>query len=269
MRLRYLLCTKVLTAALSIVAAVCEGATVDMPSKAKLTVFEATLEVEHRTTQELSTNEFKAFLARRSGVVFDAQADREFAAAHVPGSISIEDTGFLRLVQAYPDRSTEIVVYANGPFADSARRRADELVKLGYIKVRRYQLGLAVWRALGNTAETTLQGFRRMFSENSAVMIDARSRAEFAAGTIPAAESILAGEAGQAARDHRLQYYDRNTRIVVFGNSSGEARRVAEEIARQAYPNSSYFGGTYIALKQAKFFSERKPSASTLHGLKH
>ncbi|OGA49808.1 MAG: hypothetical protein A3G25_00720 [Betaproteobacteria bacterium RIFCSPLOWO2_12_FULL_63_13] len=269
MRLRYLLCTKFLVSALSIVVSVCEGAPVEVPSKAKLTVFEATLEAELRTTPELSTNEFKAFLAKRGVVVFDAQADREFAAAHVPGSISIEETGFLRLVQAYPDRSTEIVVYANGPFADSARRRADELVNLGYTKVRRYQLGLAVWRALGNTAETTLQGFRRMFSENSAVMIDARSRAEFAAGTIPAAESIQPGEAGQATRDPRLQYYDRNTRIVVFGNSSDAARRVAEEIARQAYPNSSYFGGTYLELKQAKFFSERKPSASTLRGLKH
>jgi len=240
-----------------------------MPSKEKLTVFEATLEVHPRTTPELSTNEFKSFLARRSGLVFDAQADRAFAAAHVPGSISIEETGFLRLVQAYPDRSTEIVVYANGPFADSTRRRADELVKLGYTKVRRYQLGLVVWRALGNTAETTLQGFRRMYSENNAVTVDARSRAEFAAGTIPAAESILPGEAYQATRDHRLQFFDRNTRVVVFANSAGEARRVAEEIARQGYPNSSYFGGTYPDLKQAKFFSERKPSASTLHGLKH
>jgi rhodanese-related sulfurtransferase len=128
---------------------------------------------------------------------------------------------------------------------------------------------LAVWRAFGNAAETTLQGFRRVFSENSAVVIDARSRAEFAAGTIPAAESIVVGEVSQATQDHRLQYYDHNTRIVVFGNSAGEARRVAEEIARHAYPNSSYFGGTYLELKRAKFFSERKPSPSTLYGLTH
>ncbi|MBF8285024.1 MAG: Rhodanese protein [Anaerolineales bacterium] len=51
-----------------------------------------------------------------------------------------------------------------------------------------------------------------------------RGRAEYAAGTIPAAESILAGEVGQASRGHRLRYYDHNTRIVVFGNSASEAR---------------------------------------------
>jgi len=124
--------------------------------------------------------------------------------------------------------------------------------------VSRYPLGLAVRRALGNTAETTRLGVRRMFSDNSAVLIDARSRAEYAAGTIPAAESILAGEVSKATQDHRLQYYDHNTRIIVFGNSAGEARAVADEIALNAYPNSSFFGGTYRELKRARFSSERK-----------
>ena len=122
----------------------------------------------------------------------------------------------------------------------------------------RYPLGLAVRRALGNTAETTRLGVRRMFSDNSAVLIDARSRAEYAAGTIPAAESILAGEVSKATQDHRLQYYDHNTRIIVFGNSAGEARAVADEIALNAYRNSSFFGGTYRELKRARFSSERK-----------
>ena len=97
-----------------------------------------------------------------------------------------------------------------------------------------------------------------MFSDNSAVLIDARSRAEYAAGTISAAESILAGEVSKATQDHRLQYYDHNTRIIVFGNSAGEARAVADEIALNAYPNSSFFGGTYRELKRARFSSERK-----------
>ena len=108
---------------------------------------------------------------------------------------------------------------------------------------------------------------RRMFSDNSAVLIDARSHAEYAAGTISAAESILAGEVSKATQDHRLQYYDHNTRIIVFGNSAGEARAVADEIALNAYPNSSFFGGTYRELKRARFFSERKPSPPNLEGL--
>ena len=40
-----------------------------------------------------------------------------------------------------------------------------------------------------------------------------------------------------------------------------------EEIGRNAYSNSSFFSGTYQELKQARFFSERKPSPSNLDGL--
>lgn len=93
------------------------------------------------------------------------------------------------------------------------------------------------------------------------------SRAEYLAGTVPAAENIRAGEVGKARRDRRLQYYDTSTRIVVFGNSAGEARTVAEEIALNAFPNSSSFGGTYQELKRARFFSERNPSPSNPDGL--
>lgn len=267
MRLRCISRATFLVSILAAIASLCQAAGASTPPRAKPTVFETTLEEQGQKTPELSTEDFKAFAARKGVIVFDARPLREFAIAHIPGTTSIDETGFLRLVQALPDRSADIVVYSNGPGCDHARRRADELVNLGYSRVSRYQLGLVVWRALGNTAETTVQGFRRIFSENSAVMIDARSRTEYAAGTIPAAESVLAGEVSKAMQDHRLQYYDHNTRIVVFGNSASEARAVAEEIALNAYPNSSFFGGTYQELKRAKFFSERKPSSSNLEGL--
>jgi len=40
----------------------------------------------------------------------------------------------------------------------------------------------------------------------------------------------------------------------VFANSAADARRVAEEIAKKAYWNSSYFGGTYADLKHTKLW---------------
>lgn len=245
----------------------CAAAPLAAAPKAKHGVFQATLETQPQSTPELSTDEFKAFLAGKSGVVLDARPQREFELAHIPGSISIEETGLLRIVQTLPSPTTSIVIYSDGPFSDGPKRRAEELLGMGYRNVSRYQLGFAVWRALGNTAETSLEGFRRIFHGNTAVFIDARSRTEYAAGTIPAAETVLAGEVSNARNDHRLQYFDHATRIVVFANSALEARAVAEEIARNAYPNSSFFGGTYQELKRAKFFSERKPSPSILDGL--
>ncbi len=245
----------------------CAAAPAVAPSKAKQSVFQATLETQPEPTRELSTEEFNAFLAGKSGFVLDARPKLEFELAHIPGSISIDETGLLRIVQTLPTPTTAIVIYSDGPFSDLAKLRARELLGMGYPNVSRYQLGLAVWRALGNTAETSLEGFRRIFHGSGAVFIDARSRAQYAAGTIPAAETVLPGEVGHATNDRRLQYIDHATRIVVFGNSALEARTVAEEIARNAYPNSSFLNGTYQELKRAKFFSERKPSASNLDGL--
>jgi rhodanese-related sulfurtransferase len=236
-------------------------------ARAKQSIFDATLETQPQSTPELTTHEFQAFLAGKGGIVLDARPKLEFEAAHVPGSVSIDETGLLRIVQALPAPTTPIVVYADGPFSDRAKRQADELLGLGCGNVARYQLGIAVWRALGHAAETSLDGFRRIFHANLAVFVDARSRAEYAAGTVPGAETLPAGELSHAAKHPRLQYVDRTTRIVVFGNSGAEARTVAEEIARQAYPNSSFFGGSYQELKRAKFFSERKPSAFSLDGL--
>ena len=239
-----------------------------VPAKARPSIFETTLEEPGQKTPELSTDELKALLAGSAELLLlDARPKHEFAAAHIPASISIDEKGLLRIVQSYPDRGTPMVVYSNGPYCDWARRRSEDLVNMGYSKVSRYQLGLAIWRALGNAAETNLDGIRRAFQANQAVLVDARSRSEYARGTIPAAESVLAGEVAKAMQDHRLQYYDRGVRVIVFGNNGYEARTVAEEIARNAYPNSSFFGGSYQDLKRAKFFSERKPSPSNLEGL--
>lgn len=235
--------------------------------RAKQSVFQATVETQPEPTPELSTDEFKAFLAGKSGFLLDARPRLEFELAHIPGSINIEETGLLRIVQTLPAPTTAIAIYSDGPFSEGARLRAKELLGMGYTNVSRYQLGLAVWRALGNTAETSLEGFRRIFRGNNAVFVDARSRSEYATGTIPAAETVLAGEVRNAGKDHRLQYFDHATRIVVFGNNAPEARTVAEELARNAYSNSSFFNGTYQELKRAKFFSERKPSPSNLDGL--
>lgn len=236
-------------------------------SSARPNVYEATLEEQGQATPEISTNEMKAILAKGSAIVFDARPKNEYAIAHIPGSINLDERQLGRFTQTYTDRTAALVVYSNGPFCDLARSRSDDLVRLGYSNVRRYQLGLPFWRTLGNAAETSLPGFREIFRAGNAVIVDARSRAEYAAGTIPTAQSILAGEASKAKQDRRLRYLDPNTRIVVFANSALEARGVAEELSRSAYPNSSYFGGTYQELKREKFFLERTPSPYFLDGL--
>jgi len=236
-------------------------------ASARPSVYDAILEDQSRAAPEISTGEMKEILFKSSAIVFDARPKSEYAIAHIPGSVNLDERQLGRFTQTYGDRTAAMVVYSNGPFCDLARTKSDELVRLGYLKVSRYQLGLPVWRLLGNAAETSLQGFREIFRSGNAVIVDARNRVEYAAGTVPTAQSILAGEASRAKEDRRLRYLDPNTRIVVFADNARDARGVAEEILRNAFPNSSYFGGTYQDLKREKFFVERKPSPYFFDGL--
>ena len=112
---------------------------------------------------------------------------------------------------------------------------------MGYTNVKRYQLGLPVWRALGNTVETNLEGFRYVFmNDKTAVFVDVRSQEEFKAGTVPGAVNVRRG-----------LHKDQGTRVIVFGKNAEEARTAAEHIARAPYYNSSYFAGTFEELKRA------------------
>ncbi len=235
-----------------------------LASKGRPSIYEATLDEQNQKTPEVATDEFKALLAKGGLLVFDARPAEEYAVAHIPGSLILDEKQLGRFTQSYPDRGISIVIYSNGPFCDRARTRSDDLLRLGYTKVSRYQLGLPVWLALGNTAETNLQGFRQVARDGNTLIIDARSLAEYAAGTVPGAKAIVAGEVGKAEKDRRLRYLDHSARVIVFANSAGDARTVADEFARTAYSNTSFFDGSYTELKRARFFAERKPSAADL-----
>jgi len=137
-----------------------------------------------------------------------------------------------------------------------------ELVKQGYTNVKRYQLGLPVWRALGNTVQADLAGLRYVVgADKTAVFVDARSRADFEQASMPGAVNILAGEAEQANEptDSRLPHKDKGTRVIVFAANANEAHKIAEEIAKKAYWNSSYFGGTTDDLKANGLWQDKNP----------
>jgi rhodanese-related sulfurtransferase len=197
-------------------------------------------------TPEISTQELQAILAAATVPVLDVRSAQEYAIAHIPGSINLYEKEVEAIVARYPDKATALVLYCNGPYCGKSKRLSAELVKKGYTGVRRYQLGLPVWRALGHTVQTDLRGFEYIFAnDRTAVFVDARGREAFNAGTIPGAVSILRGEAETANEDGRLPHRDKGARVVVFGRDARDARAVAEEVARKAYWNSSYFGGSF------------------------
>ncbi|MDQ3252819.1 MAG: rhodanese-like domain-containing protein [Acidobacteriota bacterium] len=219
---------------------------------ARPNIFQTSLEEPNQATPEITTNELIKILDHHSEPVFDVRSTREYAIGHIPGSINIYEKEVERIIELYPDSSTPMILYCNGPFCGKSKRTSAQLVAKGYTNVRRYQLGTPVWRALGNTVQTDMDGFKYIFTgDKTAVYVDARSPAEFAAGTVPGAVNVQAGESEKANDDGRLPFTDKGTRIVVFGSTTQQGVVVAAEIARRAYWNSSYFGGTYDDLRQS------------------
>lgn len=219
-----------------------------LPSQAQQAprIFQAVVGDSQPVTPEISTAELQRILAEGRVPVLDVRSAQEYAIAHIPGSINYFERELELITAAYPDRDAPLVLYCNGPYCGKSRRLSAELVKRGYTGVRRYQLGLPVWRALGNTVQTDIAGMRYILADDrTAVLVDARPPEAFRKGSLPGAVNVREGEAEAANDDGRLPLGDKGTRVVVFADTPEEARVVAEEIARKAYWNSSYFGGSY------------------------
>jgi rhodanese-related sulfurtransferase len=215
-------------------------------SRSRPSVYQTTLEEPNQATPEITTEELVAILAAKSEPVFDVRSPKEYAIGHIPGTINVSELEVQRISELYPDRGTRMILYCNGPSCGKSKRTSEQLVALGYTRVRRYQLGISVWRALSHTVQTDLPGFDYLDQgDHTAVFVDARTPAEYATGSVAGAVNIQKGEAAAANDDGRLPLTDKGTRIVVFGRTDEQSNAVATEIAEKAYWNSSYFGGAF------------------------
>jgi rhodanese-related sulfurtransferase len=237
---------------------------------APATIYQATLQEPNQKTPEVSTEELRQILADQRAIVFDARPSQEYAVSHIPGARNVSAKPGMPMSEYVsdvaeigrlvgPDKSTPIVLYCNGPFCGKSKRLSAELVEAGYTHVRRYQLGIPVWRALGGLTEIELEGLRYVLAgDRTAVFIDARDPEEFRTPTLPGARNLPrsglkpgkdVGEV-KAKDDGRLPMEDHNTRIIVFGQEGTQAKAVAEAIAQEAFHNVAYFGGTFETLIQ-------------------
>lgn len=235
------------------------------PAPAPVTISNATIGGAEQTP-EVSTEELRKILAEGSAKVFDARPFREFAVSHIPGALNVAPKPGVPMSMYVSDiaeigrlvsenKGTAIVLYCNGPFCGKSKRLAAELVAAGYTQVRRYQLGIPVWRALGGVTEIEADGLKYVFGKDAtAVVIDVRESEEFQTGALPNARNIPrsgvlegkdVGEVKRAKDDGRLPMEDHNTRLIVVGRDGPSARYVAEALAREAFHNVSYFRGAF------------------------
>ena len=215
------------------------------------TIYQTTLMEPGQKTPEVTTEALRMILADKSAIVLDTRPFLEYAMSDVA------ELG--RLVGG--DKTKPLILYCNGPFCAKSKRLSDELLAAGYTSVRRYQLGIPVWRALVGLTEIELEGVVHVFKhDRTAVFLDARTPEEFQASSIRGARNIPSGgvqsgkdvgEVRTAKDDGRLPMEDHNTRIIVFGRDADQARAVASAIAREAFHNVAYFPGTYDTLVSA------------------
>lgn len=246
--------------------------TIDAGAESPVNIYQTTLMEADQKTPEISTEEMQKILIEKSALVFDPRSVKEYAIDHIPGAINIapqpersKTPGFSAVAEigrvVQHNKATPIVLYCNGPVCGKSKRVANQLTAAGYTNVRRYQLGIPIWRTLVGFTQIELEGVRHVVDKDqSAVLIDTRDPEEFRADTIPGAVNLpLSGvrpgkkddEIKKAKSDGRLPVEDHNTRIIIFGRDGTQARALAGALAKAAsFHNVSYFAGDFEALRK-------------------
>jgi rhodanese-related sulfurtransferase len=226
-----------------------------------ISVFQATLGEANAKTPEVSTEELRRILANGSAIVLDSRKRSEYAAGHIAGARNVApapDAPPAEYVAAVEgllggDKTKPLVLYCNGQFCQASRRLAEQLLAAGFTNVRRYQLGIPIWRALGGPVEIELDGILRIFNvDRTAVFFDARDAEEFSRGSLAGAHNVPIDKLGNGALENApLPRDDFNTRVVLFGRDGAQARRLADLIGKTPYQNVSYYPGAFDTLAAA------------------
>ncbi len=235
-------------------------ALVEMPIL-PLDVYRAVLAEPDPKTPQVSTEDLFRILADGSAIVLDSRKRTEYVAGHIAGARNVAPSpgappqeyaaAVERLVGG--DKSSPLVIYCNGQFCKAGRRLSTQLVEFGFTNVRRFQLGIPIWRALGGPVEIELEGIVRIFGvDRTAVYFDARPAAEFARGTIAGAHSVPADVLNDDTLEKApLPRNDFNTRLIIFGRDGTQARVLADAIGKTPFQNVSYFPGPCEELLKA------------------
>jgi rhodanese-related sulfurtransferase len=216
------------------------------------TIFQATVGETNQKTQEVSTEEMRQIVSDGSAIIVDARPHQEFVNGHIPNAKNpgVPPAKAVAAVEQLVggDKSKALVLYCNGPFCEASRRMSAQLLDAGFTNVRRYQLGMPIWRALGGPTEVELEGVARIFKhDRTAILLDARSADEFAKGSLPGAYN-LPPEAAAHVKGSPMPLDDFNTRIVLFGRDATQARALADALSKRPWHNVAYFPGSFEKL---------------------
>lgn len=224
-------------------------------------VYQATLAEPSQKTAEVSTEEVRRILTDGSAILIDSRKRSEYVAGHIAGAKNAAPepgsppAAFIAAVERLVggDKAKPLVLYCNGQYCRASRQLSEQLVDAGFTNVRRYQLGIPIWRALNGPVEIELEGILRVYKiDQTALFFDARSAADFAKANLPGTHNVPADQlATDGLRKAPMPNNDFNTRIVLFGLDFAQARALADAVGKTPFQNVSYFPGTFDALAAA------------------
>ena len=102
-------------------------------------------------TRKITRDELVDLLAAGDQVQFvETLRAEHFAQGHLPGAVHVHfEEVEERAAQALPDKDALIVTYCSNTACQNSRIAAEELAKLGYSDVRRYEEGKQDWEEAG------------------------------------------------------------------------------------------------------------------------
>src|SRR5882672_3605050 len=78
-------------------------------ARSRPSVYQTTLEEPNQSTPEITTEELVAILSAKSEPVFDVRTAKEYAIAHIPGTINVSEREVQRISERYPDRAPRMI----------------------------------------------------------------------------------------------------------------------------------------------------------------
>ena len=225
------------------------------------TILQATIGEPDQKTAEVSTADVRRILADGSAILLDTRKRAEYVAGHIAGAQNVAPPAsapaseYVAAVEKLVggDKGKALVLYCNGPNCQASKQLSEQLLGAGFTNVRRYQLGLPMWRTLSGPVEIELEGVLRVYKvDQTAVFFDGRSADEFAKKSLPGTHNVPADKVkAEGLRGAPTPSNDFNTRIVLFGRDGTQARVLADALGKTAMQNVSYFPGMFEELAAA------------------
>ena len=225
-------------------------------------ILKATLAQPQEKTAEVSTEELRRILAEGSASVFDTRPHLEFAISHIPGAVNVAPKAGSAHVALFPPvseigrilggrKDAAIILYCNGPFCGKSKRLAEELTAAGYTNVRRYQLGAPVWGHWWALCRSSL----------TASATCARATRPPCYSTCDPPRSSRAGSISGARHLPKRRWsrprtmdgsrWKITTPAFSYRQGCRPSQAAAEEMAKNAFHNVSFYGGSLADLKLA------------------